>query len=652
MTIDLKSSKVLLIVALVVIFACSGAALGDQEPTAKASLPVVGTLEKLQALLEQINDDVVYYQSDTVKESAVPLPSAAPQDSGKNSGAASSAQEYSATNVQVEGVDEADIVKTDGEYIYQVDNRRIVISKVYPADNMKIQKVIQFGDQTFSPLELYVDGSFLVLIGTGTNTIYQYEIEPGQFVEVFPPPSGSDRYVKAIVYDIRNKGNIKKVRELELEGDYVSSRKLGSALYLVANRGIDQYRIMDGEPDLPGYKDSLSGTETIQIGLDKIRYFPDCPSPNYLVVAGLNLGQPSKAPEVSSYLGSGENIYVSQSALYVAVSRSEYPVSKEVRGILPMPVSTNTTIYKFALNSGNVNYTASGKVPGTVLNQFSMDAYKGYLRVATTSGQIWRGDEGTSKNNVYILDGGMKITGKLENIAPGEKIYSARFIEGRAYLVTFKNVDPFFVIDVGSPRAPKVLGALKIPGYSNYLHPVDKNHVMGFGKDTVEEKQIGYNGQETSTAYYQGMKIALFDVTDVSRPVEEFKTVIGDRGTDSPLLYDHKALLFDKNKNLLAFPVTVAEVADKKAGATAYGQFTFQGAYIYSFSLEKGFELRGKITHLDNADYQNAGYSWYGSEKNIQRVLFIGDTLYTVSQAKIKANDLQTLAPKNQLKLQ
>ena len=125
-----------------------------------------------------------------------------------------------------------------------------------------------------------------------------------------------------------------------------------------------------------------------------------------------------------------------------------------------------------------------------------MDAYKGYFRAATTTGDIWRQDEGTSKNNIYVLDGGMNIIGKLENIAPGERIYSARFVGDRAYLVTFKKVDPFFVIDMSSPRTPRVLGALKIPGYSDYLHPVDNNHVLGFGKDTVEEKWTDWNGNE------------------------------------------------------------------------------------------------------------------------------------------------------------
>lgn len=259
----------------------------------------------------------------------------------------------------------------------------------------------------------------------------------------------------------------------------------------------------------------------------------------------------------------------------------------------------------------------------------------------------------TSKNNIYVLDKKLALTGKLEGIAPGEKIYSVRFMGDRAYMVTFKKVDPLFVIDLKEPKAPKILGALKIPGYSDYLHPYDENHVIGFGKDTIEAMDSTRN-----FAWYQGMKIALFDVTDVTHPVEQFKEIIGDRGTDSELLQNHRALLFSREKNVLAFPVTVMTVKPeekaKKQAANdfpAYGEFTFQGAYVYSLDLKNGFQLRKTITHLDPDVALKAGYDWYNSNDNIQRILYIGDALYTVSPGKIKAFDLETLAPKGELDL-
>ena len=147
---------------------------------------------------------------------------------------------------------------------------------------------------------------------------------------------------------------------------------------------------------------------------------------------------------------------------------------------------------------------------------------------------------------------------------------------GRAYMVTFRNVDPLFAIDLKDP-APKVLGQLKIPGYSDYLHPYDENHLIGFGKETVTLPVKGA-GPDEVTAFYQGMKIALFDVTDVTQPKEKFKEIIGDRGTHSELLYNHKALLFDREKGLMAFPVDLMEVKNKPANAdeaaNAYGEFT------------------------------------------------------------------------------
>lgn len=206
-------------------------------------------------------------------------------------------------------------------------------------------------------------------------------------------------------------------------------------------------------------------------------------------------------------------------------------------------------------------------------------------------------------------------------------------------------MDPLFVIDVKQPDSPKILGALKIPGYSDYLHPYDENHIIGFGKDAVADKE---------TAFYQGMKLALFDVTDVSKPVEKFQTVIGDRGTDSELLYDHKALLFSKEKQLLAFPVSVHELtAEQKAekDIRAYGSFSFQGAYVYRLNEQDGFVLRGTITHLNSDDMKKAGQDWYDSAKNVERIVYIGDTLYTISRDQVKANSLQTLTETNTLML-
>jgi uncharacterized secreted protein with C-terminal beta-propeller domain len=274
-----------------------------------------------------------------------------------------------------------------------------------------------------------------------------------------------------------------------------------------------------------------------------------------------------------------------------------------------------------------------------------MDQHGGFFRIATTTGDFW---SNTSNNNVFVLDENLSIVAAIENIAPGERIYAARFIGERAYLVTFKDTDPFFAIDLADPYHPRILGNLTIPGYSDYLHPYDENHIIGIGKDTVESDRPDF-------AWYQGVKIALFNVTNVSDdapPVEMAKVVIGDRGTDSPLLRDHKALLFDREKNLFVIPVSVYEIDDSikeeygNDTAPVYGTFTFQGAYVYNLTLENGFVLRGTITHMDNATGTDGGRWYYGygdRGTSISRCLYIGDSLYTVSESMVKAHHLETL---------
>jgi uncharacterized secreted protein with C-terminal beta-propeller domain len=241
------------------------------------------------------------------------------------------------------------------------------------------------------------------------------------------------------------------------------------------------------------------------------------------------------------------------------------------------------------------------------------------------------------------------MVGAVEDIAPGERIYSVRFMGDRAYMVTFRTVDPLFVLDLKDPARPKILGALKIPGYSQYLHPYDENHLIGFGKDTVEVAVKNSQGEEQfTTAYYLGLKLALFDVSDVTAPKEKFVVNIGDRGSESELLYNHKALLFSREKGLLAFPASVAEVSPGQkdlytTGAPPYGEFTFQGLYVYHLDPDTGFTLRGRISHLSDEDMLKSGYGYWDGEKSVQRGLYIDDTLYTMSQKILKANSLSTL---------
>jgi uncharacterized secreted protein with C-terminal beta-propeller domain len=242
----------------------------------------------------------------------------------------------------------------------------------------------------------------------------------------------------------------------------------------------------------------------------------------------------------------------------------------------------------------------------------------------------------------------LNVVGKVEGLAPGEEIYSTRFIEDRLYMVTYYQIDPLFVIDLSEPTAPKVLGELKIPGVSDYLHPFGENYLIGFGLETASADVI----EELGWSWFQGMKISMFDVTDVANPVELHKVVIGDRGTTSDLLYNHKALLFDEDKGIMVLPVLLAEIPQGvKDNMTiddwVYGTYTFQGAYVYDVSVENGFELKGTISHYDEselgADFEY--YYYYGTDilKNISRILYIGDYFYTVSDGIVQANEMDDL---------
>jgi hypothetical protein len=298
-----------------------------------------------------------------------------------------------------------------------------------------------------------------------------------------------------------------------------------------------------------------------------------------------------------------------------------------------------------------VELKAQGDVPGHILNQFSMDESGANFRIATTVSESWGDESSTSTNNLYVLDMNLAQVGSVTDIAPGETIYSTRFMGNRAYMVTFKTIDPFFVIDLSSPKAPRVLGNLKVPGFSNYLHPYDATHVIGFGKDadpSIDADKV-HSGNAIYYTAVQGLKMALFDVSDVENPKEMAVTVIGDRGTDSPLLTNHKALLFEKDRNLLAFPIMVTKRPDGSA-KSADGNPVFQGAYVYDISLQNGFKLRGTVTHYDSNDqFLKAGTYWYGGDKDIQRIVRLGNSLVTVSDTQVRSSDEKTVQQQGKL---
>jgi uncharacterized secreted protein with C-terminal beta-propeller domain len=335
-------------------------------------------------------------------------------------------------------------------------------------------------------------------------------------------------------------------------------------------------------------------------------------------------------------MGGASTMYVSQDNIYVT-----YPLWTDG--------GEYTSIYRVSINGAQLNSEAQGMVPGYVINQYAMDENNGYFRVATNwQGQVQRGINtqiSTKVNNLYVLNSELTTVGKVEGIGQNENLHSVRFIGDKCYLVTFKKTDPLFVIDVSQPENPKVLGSLEIPGYSDYLHPYDVNHLIGVGKEAVDSVSGDF-------AWYQGIKLALFDVSNVNNPTQLSNYVIGDRGTDSLALTEPKAFLFSKEIGLLVIPVSLAIVDNSTGQATAssYGQTVWQGAYVFNVNLSGGFTLKGTITHIDpsllNAqgylkDSSNFGSNYYSTQNNwITRALYIGNTLYTFSNDEVKLNSL------------
>lgn len=551
-------------------------------------------------------------------------------NSASDTSSKASGQEVSSTNVQVQGIDEADIVKTDGEYIYQVVDGRVNIISAKSAGKMEHVASIQF-QKTFSPSQLFLDKEKLLIIGYS----YSYETETAEKKiatdSLYAP---MNEMTMALVYDVKDPTKPTLEREISLEGYLSSARKIGSKVYLIANH-FPQYWLLeddDGVDLRPRYSDSVNKEEETSVSYDEIQYIPGSKEANYTTIAAFDLAEPTQEAKITTYLGSGGQLYMSKENLYLALTNWRSADEREEA------FTPKTMIYKFGVNQLDVTFQGSTEVVGTILNQFSMDEHKGYFRVATTEGDSW--DESKpSKNHLIVFDKNLKQVGTLSDLAKGERIYSARFLGDRIYIVTFKETDPLFVIDASEPSKPTILGELKIPGFSNYLHPYDENHIIGFGYDT---KLVTMEGDKEPRVITEGVKLSLFDITDVNNPKEKFTEIIGGRGTYSPLNYDHKALLYNRENGLFAFPINVYESVK---GNEYEQKFIFQGAYVYNISLDKGFSLKSKITHMKGKELYE---EW---DNEIQRLVYIDAQLYAISHSKISSYSLENYQFISELKL-
>jgi inhibitor of cysteine peptidase len=537
-------------------------------------------------------------------DGAAPIPAPATLGEGDYS-----SNSYSTTNIQVAGVDEADIVKTDGEYIYVATNNNFqsasqnnfYIIKADPLDSRVIAK-IALGNSTYvAGLFLSQDSSKLVVIGSQYQMYAYEEAARAEEIMIYPYYSSVNTFLN--VYDVSEKGSPALARNLTLSGSYFNSRMIGNYVYTVVSQPT---YLINNDVILPQVYEN---TKTSEIEPTRI-YYADTKDSyfTFTTFLGLNLMDEAQDPtNMTVMMGGTSSMYVSLNNMYVT-----YPTWSEQ--------GQYTSIYRVRVNGSELAFEAKGNVLGSVLNQYSMDEYNGYFRLATTS---WKNQ--TQQNNVYVLNANLTITGKLEDLAKDERIYSARFMGDKCYLVTFRQIDPFFVLDVSNPEEPKVAGELKIPGYSSYLHPYDEHHVIGLGKEDGN------------------VKLSFFDVTNVNNPTEIAKYIVEGDWTDSEALQEPKAFLFDKEKQLLVIPISITNygVIETKDGESIAQQGGFwQGVYVFEVTTN-GFEFRDNITHQDTTSSQYYGYDY---TTMIHRALYIGNTLYTISNAKVLLNNLGTLS--------
>jgi uncharacterized secreted protein with C-terminal beta-propeller domain len=514
----------------------------------------------------------------------------------------SSASDYSKTNIQVEGIDEADFVKNDGKYIYFIKGSDLFIVDVYPPEKSSIISQTFVGN---NPVALYVVGNRAAVIGREST-------------------SGLTE-TRLTYYSLLNRQYPEKTNEYTIGGNYFDSRLTGETLYLLTRSSITSSNNRLFLPTVRSGNVVVAEPPVTAFNNSEYNYA-------FLTVTSFSMETEGEKDADTFLMKDSDTLYTSFENIYITNQKNLWPTM-----FLTGPNDITTVIHRISIINGTIEYGAKGEVPGRLLNQFSLDEFEGFLRVATTS---------QMDCNVVILDRTMHLVGSLSNIAPGEQIHSARFIGDRLYLVTFRRIDPFFVIDLSQPESPYILGKLKIPGYSDYLHPYDANHIIGIGKET--------SSNEWGGVVIEGLKLALFDVANVENPTLVGNFVIGGPGTDSEALRDHKAFFFDKSRGLLVIPVKIMSDKNQQMPPDAQpisspvvsgmpSQWMWDGAYVLGVSSTDGFTLKGTITHAESGDR----FKYYGSYNRepwtIRRSILMDDVLSTVSSKSIMMNRLGDL---------
>ncbi len=627
---------------------------------------------------------------DTAESTGIPAPSVEPMPADGATKTQSGGSEYSTTNVQVENVDEPDYLKNDSKYVYIVSQNTLSIIDAYPAEEAKLILKIALDVESQYIQNMFLNDDRLVIFYNGQS---DDEIIP-QFD--FIPRRSYSSVTHALIVDVSDKEKPTILKDYSIDGHFRDARMIGDYAYFVTNSNVDyQYprlpvimensvKIMSPEAFYFDNVEQFSNFNT----LTAIDIFEDTINSETFLMGYTGSFYVSEDNFFLTYqqnmpFGFYENssrdrffdvvvpllpkniqdeikliqdaLQESSSAQWIAISelmqnsynqmdKNEkeklFEKIKEALNEYDVKIQEDTRktiIHKISIDDDKIEYIAKGTVPGRLLNQFSMDENGDRFRVATTT-EIYTQYEGTIRSNaIYVLDEKVEIVGELEEIAPDESIFSARFIGDRLYLVTFQQIDPFFVIDLSSDT-PKILGELKIPGFSNYLHPYDEEHVIGVGRDT---KEI-----ENGRVQQLGIKIALFNVADVNNPKVADDVIIGDSSTQSEALYNHKAFFFDKSRGVLSIPISgnieSLENTSSKMFAPEYNRWS--GFYVFDLDKLEGFDLKGAVTHSDSDS------RYYGMSN--ARTFYIDDVLYTASNDYLKMNSFEELEEINSVKLQ
>ena len=603
---------------------------------------------------------------------------------------APSGTDYSTTNVQVANVDEPDYLKNDSKYVYIVSRNTLTIIDAHPAEDAKIILKIALDIESQYIQNMFLNEDRLVIFYNGQS---DDEIIP-QFD--FMPRRSYSSVTHALIVDVSDKENPTILKDYSIDGHFSDARMIGNYAYFVTNNYInhqhprlpiileDSIRIMTPDAFYFDNIEEFSNFNTLTVidifgdTINSETYLMGHTGAFYVSEDNFYLTYQQYMPN-SFYENSAQNRFfevivpllpnkiqneinliqndssLSSSTQWMRISElmqeSYNEMNKNEKEKLFEKIKNalneydvkiqedtrKTIIHKISIDGEKIQYVAKGEVPGRLLNQFSMDQSGDRFRVATTT-EIYTQYDGTIRSNaVYVLDENLEVVGELEEIAPEESIFSARFMDDRLYLVTFQQIDPFFVIDLSSDT-PKILGELKIPGFSNYLHPYDEEHVIGVGRDTKE--------MDNGRVQQLGIKIALFNVADVKNPKVADDIIIGDSSTHSEALYNHKAFFFDKTRSVISLPISGdvkgLENTSSKMFAPEYNRWS--GFYVLDLDTSNGFETKGTITHSDDDS------RYYGMSN--ARTFYIDDVLYTASQGYLKMNSFEDLNEINSIKLE